>query len=64
MDDDAVSSPQVSGPQVSDPRAAHPFSVLPEPVRLEDTVAGQDVTPARDPENGRDTETEFMLRHM
>lgn len=43
---------------------AHPFSVLPDPVRLEDTVVGQEVTPARDPENGRDTETEFMLRHM
>ncbi|WP_225754711.1 heme biosynthesis protein HemY [Actinotalea sp. Marseille-Q4924] len=41
-----------------------PFTVLPEPVRLEDTVAGQEVTPARDPEAGRDTETEFMLRYM
>lgn len=59
MDDDAVSSPQVGSP-----RAAHPFSALPEPVRLEDTVTSQDVTPARDPENGRDTETEFMLRHL
>jgi hypothetical protein len=40
------------------------FAVLPEPVRLEDTVAGQDVSAAPDPYAGRDTETEFMLRHM
>ncbi len=32
-------------------------------VRPEDMVTTQDVEPARDPRGGRDTETEFMLRH-
>jgi hypothetical protein len=58
MDGDDVRTAQVGE------APGHPFSVLPEVVRPEDMVAGQEVTPARDPENGRDTETEFMLRHL
>ncbi len=32
-------------------------------VRPEDMVTSQEVDPPRDPRGGRDTETEFMLRH-
>lgn len=39
------------------------FSELPEPVRLADTVTSQEVDPAPDPQGGRDTETEFLLRN-
>jgi hypothetical protein len=40
------------------------FKRLPERVRLEDTVASQDTRIARDPEGGRDTDRDFMLRHL
>ena len=40
------------------------YKVLPEPVRLDDTVVAVEIQPASDPTMGRDTETEFMLRHM
>jgi hypothetical protein len=36
---------------------------LPEPVRLEDTVASHQTGPPTDPDAGRDTEREFMLRY-
>jgi len=39
------------------------FRHLPEPVKLEDTVASQEVEPAQDPEGGRDTDVEFLLRY-
>ncbi len=39
------------------------FATLPEPVRLEDTVASQDADPAPDPEMGRDTNRDFLLRY-
>lgn len=39
------------------------FRHLPEPVRLEDTIAQVASTPPPDPQMGRDTETEFVLRH-
>ena len=32
-------------------------------VAFEDMVTTQPVEPARDPRGGRDTDTEFMLRH-
>ncbi len=32
-------------------------------VRPEEMTTTQQVTPAPDPQGGRDTETEFMLRH-
>lgn len=50
-------------PSVERP-APRPFAVLPEPVRLEETTTSQDVGAVQDPEAGRDTENEFMLRHM
>nr|WP_297428946.1 heme biosynthesis protein HemY [uncultured Actinotalea sp.] len=59
-DDDAVTV----GESSAERPPPGPFAVLPEPVRLEDTVTGQDVSAAPDPYAGRDTETEFMLRHM
>ena len=39
------------------------FKRLPEPVNLDDTVTTQDTTPAPDPESGRDTDRDFLLRY-
>jgi hypothetical protein len=39
------------------------FSTLPERVRPEDLRTTTDVDPGPDPQGGRDTETEFMLRY-
>lgn len=36
---------------------------LPEPVRLEDTVAEVDVRPVPDPDNGIDPDSLFLLRN-
>lgn len=40
------------------------FKQLPERVRVEDTIATKDTRVARDPEGGRDTERDFMFRHL
>jgi hypothetical protein len=39
------------------------FKKLPERVKLEDTVESQDTNVARDPEGGRDTNRDFMIRY-
>ena len=39
------------------------FARLPEPVRLEDTVETHDPAPVPDPESGRDTDRDFLLRY-
>ena len=39
------------------------FKQLPERVRLEDTVESKDTSIARDPEGGRDTDRDFMIRY-
>ena len=39
------------------------FAKLPEPVRLDDTVTTQDVQSPPDPESGRDTDRDFLLRY-
>jgi len=39
------------------------FRRLPEPIKLEDTVATQEIDAALDPEGGRDTDVEFLLRY-
>ena len=39
------------------------FSRLPEPVSLDDTIASQDTAPPPDPESGRDTDRDFLLRY-
>lgn len=42
----------------------HPdYSVMPEHIPLEDTITSQPAEPPPDPYGGRDTETEFMIRH-
>lgn len=44
-------------------RQSRRFTKLPEPVRLEDTVESQETDVARDPEGGRDTDRDFMIRY-
>ena len=39
------------------------FKRLPERVKLEDTVESQETDAARDPEGGRDTDRDFMIRY-
>lgn len=39
------------------------FKHLPEPIRLEDTIANKDTRIARDPNGGRDTERDFEYRY-
>lgn len=39
------------------------FTKLPEPIRLEDTITSQDVEPVPDPEAGRDTDRDFLIRY-
>lgn len=42
----------------------HPFAVLPEPVRPEDVVPLAEVTPAPDPDGGRNPEVDYLLRYI
>jgi hypothetical protein len=42
---------------------AEDYRHLPEPVRLEDTVASVDARPVPDPDGGVDAQTLFMLRY-
>jgi hypothetical protein len=39
------------------------FRRLPEPIMLEATVASQEVEPAQDPEGGRNTDVDFLIRY-
>jgi hypothetical protein len=39
------------------------FKRLPDHVKLEDTVESQDTHVPRDPEGGRDTDRDFMIRY-
>lgn len=39
------------------------FSTLPERVKPEDLRTTQDIDPGPDPQGGRDTEMEFLLRN-
>lgn len=39
------------------------FRHLPDRIRLEDTITTQDNEPPPDPQMGRDTERDFMLRN-
>lgn len=45
-------------------QAARSHRELPEPVRLEDTIAEQAASDPADPTWGRDTEWEYSLRHI
>jgi len=42
---------------------ARDYTRLPEPIRLADTITSQDTVPVPDPEGGRDSERDFMLRY-
>jgi len=46
-----------------DQQGSDRFRRLPAPVRLEDTITSQDVVPVPDPEGGRNTEQDFLLRY-
>jgi hypothetical protein len=39
------------------------FSRLPDPIRLEDTVEETDTRAVPDPEGGRNTDRDFMIRY-
>jgi len=39
------------------------FTQLPGPIRLEDTVEEVDTRAAPDPEGGRDTDRDFLIRY-
>jgi hypothetical protein len=39
------------------------FSRLPDPIRIEDTVEAVDTRAVPDPEAGRDTDRDFMIRY-
>lgn len=54
---DMGNTPSEEQPGVQD------FRTLPEPVRLEDTVATQDTREAPDPTMGRDADTEWLLKY-
>nr|MCW2728507.1 hypothetical protein [Aeromicrobium sp.] len=41
----------------------NPYTSLPPRVRLEDTIASQDSEPVPDPEGGRDTDRDFLIRY-
>ncbi len=46
------------------PKTAHPtYGHLPEPVRLEDTIAEVEVRPVPDPDGGINPEIAFVLRN-
>jgi hypothetical protein len=65
MDEESTPRPDVrTGPDVTDRRDLERRVHVDLPrVRPEDMVTSQEVDPPRDPRGGRDTETEFMLRH-
>jgi len=54
---------QATEPASPPPDPAAQYRVLPAPIRVADTVALVDTTIARDPEGGRDTDTDFLLRY-
>jgi hypothetical protein len=39
------------------------FAKLPKPVRLEDTITSAETEPVPDPEGGRDTDRDFLIRY-
>ena len=39
------------------------FSRLPDPIRIEDTVEESDTRPVPDPEAGRNTDRDFLIRY-
>ena len=43
--------------------AKNRFTDLPRPIRLQDTVTTADTVPVPDPEGGRDTDRDFLIRY-
>jgi hypothetical protein len=39
------------------------FKHLPEPINPKDLITGQETEPPPDPEGGRNTDTDFLLRY-
>ncbi|MBA3783776.1 hypothetical protein [Nocardioides sp. InS609-2] len=39
------------------------FAVLPRPTAIEETIASVETERAQDPEGGRDTDRDFLLRY-
>jgi hypothetical protein len=56
--------PRAEGTAATKPRQLPDFTRLPARVPPDELTTTQDVDPAPDPYGGRDTETEFMLRHI
>lgn len=54
---------QHAGSQPHQPSDPHRFKRLPEHVDIRRTRASQPASPARDPEGGRDTDREFIIRY-
>lgn len=54
---------QASDRTAEDAARARRFSHLPERVDPKDTVTSHRVDPPRDPQGGRDTERDFLLRY-
>ncbi len=50
-------------PPAERPAAASRYRRLPDPVDLDAVVESHDTEPAPDPEGGRNTERDFMLRY-
>jgi hypothetical protein len=63
MNDDVSipDTPRAQGPQ--DPGGADHFRVLPKRVKPEDWVINTPAEDAPDPEGGRDTDRDFLLRY-
>lgn len=54
---------EATRPATQDQPQAGRFTHLPERVDPKDTVTSQRADPPRDPEGGRDTERDFLLRY-
>lgn len=50
-------------PRLGSRRTSPDFHELPEPVRLDETIASHEAPAAPDPAMGRDPETEWLLRN-
>lgn len=59
MDENEVELDAVAEPGSDSQR----FKKLPERVKVADTVESKDTRVARDPESGRDTDRDFMIRY-
>lgn len=55
--------PKAGKAESAKPPAKDEVTDLPEPVNPKDTVTSRRADPPRDPEGGRDTERDFLLRY-